>query len=82
MPAAVSQQRCARGTTIRRRPKTGDAADACDAAGAFARGELRACVAAGCPVLQTSLAIYRLDLASELLFVGDAPVPPGDRPSR
>ena len=52
-----------------------------DAAGAFA-GRASACVATGCPVCKRRWRSYRLDLASELLFVGDAGTTEASRPSR
>ena len=71
----------ARGTTIRVDPKTGDAADRVTPL-VRSRGAELGVRGNWLPGLQTSLAIYRLDLASELLFVGDAGTTEASRPSR
>ena len=71
----------ARGTTIRVDPKTGDAVDRVTPL-VRSRGAELGVRGNWLPGLQTSLAIYRLDLASELLFVGDAGTTEASRPSR
>ena len=71
----------ARGTTIRVDPKTGDAADRVTPLVRSKGAEigLRGNWLRG---LQTSLSVYQLDFASELLFVGDAGTTEASRPSR
>lgn len=71
----------ARGATITVDPKTGEAADHVTPL-VRARGEeigLRTTPLSG---LQATVAIWRLDLESELLFVGDAGTTEAGRPSR
>lgn len=71
----------ARGTVITRDPVSGDAVDRVTPLARSTGLELG--VRAGLlPGLQTSLAVYRLDLDSELLFVGDAGTTEASRPSR
>ncbi len=71
----------ARGTTIRVDPKTGDPVDRVTPLVRSKGAELgvRGHWLTG---LQTSVSIYQLDLASELLFVGDAGTTEASRPSR
>ena len=71
----------ARGTTIARDPRSGEAADTVPG---LARSNgievgLRTEIV---PKLQTSLSLYRLDFDSELTFVGDAGTTEAGRPSR
>ncbi|HEV7802378.1 MAG TPA: TonB-dependent receptor [Burkholderiales bacterium] len=71
----------ARGTTITVDPKTGNPAQQVPflvRATGYETGVRTAIV----PHLQTSLALFHLDLASELLFVGDAGTTEPSRPSR
>lgn len=71
----------ARGTVIRRDPASGDAVDRVTPLARSTGLELG--LRTGLlPGLQTSLAVYRLDLDSELLFVGDAGTTEATRPSR
>jgi outer membrane receptor protein involved in Fe transport len=76
----------ARGTTVRVNPdaRSADYRGAVDRVRPLVRARgaeagLRSAPAAG---WQTSLALWRLDVASELLFVGDAGVTEASRPSR
>ncbi|MGL5003253.1 MAG: TonB-dependent receptor, partial [Casimicrobium sp.] len=71
----------ARGTTIRVNPKTGDPVDRVTPLVRSNGGEL-GLRGHWLPGLQTSLSIYQLDLASELLFIGDAGTTEASRPSR
>jgi outer membrane receptor protein involved in Fe transport len=71
----------ARGTTIRVDPKTRQAVDRVTPLVRSKGGEL-GLRGNWLPGLQTSLSLYRLDLASELLFVGDAGTTEASRPSR
>jgi outer membrane receptor protein involved in Fe transport len=71
----------ARGTTIRVDPKTGDPVDRVTPL-VRSKGAELGIRGNWLPGLQTSLSIYRLDLASELLFVGDAGTTEASRPSR
>ena len=71
----------ARGTTIRVDPKTGDAVDRVTPLVRSRGGELGV-RGNWLPGLQTSLSLYQLDFASELLFVGDAGTTEASRPSR
>ncbi|MGL4233533.1 MAG: TonB-dependent receptor [Casimicrobium sp.] len=71
----------ARGTTIRVNPKTGDPVDRVTPLVRSKGGEL-GLRGHWLPGLQTSLSIYQLDLASELLFIGDAGTTEASRPSR
>jgi outer membrane receptor protein involved in Fe transport len=71
----------ARGTTIRVDPKTGEAIDRVTPI-AQTKGAELGLRGNWLPGLQTSLSVYRLDLASELLFVGDAGTTEASRPSR
>lgn len=71
----------ARGTTIAVDPKTGDAAQRVPflvSATGYEAGVRTAIV----PKLQTSLSVFRLDVDSELVFVGDAGTTEASRPSR
>jgi outer membrane receptor protein involved in Fe transport len=61
----------ARGTTITRDPKTGDPADAVTPL-VRAKGSEVGVRTVALPHLQTSVSLWTLSLASELLFVGDA----------
>lgn len=76
----------ARGTTIRVNPDPRDAAfgSAVDPVKPLvrARGSELGARTSLVPGLQTSLALWQLDLASELLFVGDAGTTEANRPSR
>lgn len=71
----------ARGTTIRVDPKTGEAVDRVTPLVRSKGAELglRGNWQHG---LQTSISVYQLDFASELLFVGDAGTTEASRPSR
>ena len=71
----------ARGTTLRVEPKTGEAVDRVTPLVRSKGAELgvRGNWLLG---LQTSLSVYQLDFASELLFVGDAGTTKASRPTR
>lgn len=71
----------ARGTVTRIDPKTGDPADPVTPL-ARSRGYEVGARTSFLPGLQTALSVYRLDFASELLFVGDAGTTEAGRPSR
>ncbi len=71
----------ARGTTIRVDPKTGDAVDRVTPL-VRSKGAEVGLRGNWLPGLQTSLSVYQLDFASELLFVGDAGTTEASRPSR
>ena len=71
----------ARGTTIRVDPKTGDAVDRVTPL-VRSKGAELGLRGNWLPGLQTSLSVYQLDFASELLFVGDAGTTEASRPSR
>ena len=71
----------ARGTTIRVDPKTGDAVDRVTPL-VRSKGAEIGMRGNWLPGLQTSLSVYQLDFASELLFVGDAGTTEASRPSR
>ena len=71
----------ARGTTIRVDPKTGEAADRVTPL-VRSKGAEIGLRGNWSPGLQTSLSVYQLDFASELLFVGDAGTTEASRPSR
>ena len=71
----------ARGTTIRVDPKTGDAVDRVTPL-VRSKGAEIGMRGNWFPGLQTSLSVYQLDFASELLFVGDAGTTEASRPSR
>ncbi len=71
----------ARGATIRVDPKTGDAVDRVTPLVRSKGGEIGV-RGNWLPGLQTSLSLYQLDFASELLFVGDAGATEASRPSR
>ena len=71
----------ARGTTIKFDPKTGDAVDRVTPL-VRSKGAELGMRGNWLPGLQTSLAVYQLDLGSELLFVGDAGSTEASRPSR
>ena len=71
----------ARGATIRVDPKTGDAVDRVTPLVRSKGGEIGV-RGNWLPGLQTSLSLYQLDFASELLFVGDAGTTEASRPSR
>ncbi len=71
----------ARGTTIRVDPKTGDAVDRVTPL-VRSKGAEIGLRGNWLPGLQTSLSVYQLDFASELLFVGDAGTTEASRPSR
>jgi hypothetical protein len=71
----------ARGTTITVDPKTGDPATAV-APLVRSRGAELGVRSEIIPGLQTALSVYRLDFASELVFVGDAGTTEAGRPSR
>ena len=71
----------ARGTTIRVDPKTGDAVDRVTPL-VRSKGAEIGMRGNWLPGLQTSLSLYQLDFASELLFVGDAGTTEASRPSR
>jgi outer membrane receptor protein involved in Fe transport len=71
----------ARGATITVDPKTGDPADRVTPLARAKGGEvgLRSVLLPG---LQTTLSLWRLDIASELVFAGDAGTTEPSRPSR
>jgi outer membrane receptor protein involved in Fe transport len=71
----------ARGSTIRVDPSTGEPAPRVDPLVRAKGGELGMHTQVT-PAWETSLALWRLDLASELLFVGDAGTTEASRPSR
>jgi len=71
----------ARGTTIRVDPKSGDPVDPVTPL-VRSKGYEVGARTSFLPGLQTSLALYRLDLDSELLFIGDAGGTEATRPSR
>jgi outer membrane receptor protein involved in Fe transport len=71
----------ARGTTIRVDPKTGDPIDPVTPL-VRSKGYEVGARTSFLPGLQTSLSVYRLDLDSELLFIGDAGGTEATRPSR
>ena len=71
----------ARGTVITVDPKTGNPADRVTPL-ARSKGLEFGLRTSFIPGLQTSLSVYRLDFASELLFVGDAGTTEAGRPSR
>ena len=71
----------ARGTVTRIDPKTGAAADPVTPLARSKGFEIGARLSPF-PGLQTSLSVYRLDIASELVFVGDAGTTEAGRPSR
>ena len=71
----------ARGTVITVDPKTGDPADRVTAL-ARSKGLELGLRTSPLPGLQTALSVYRLDLASELIFVGDAGTTEAGRSSR
>ena len=71
----------ARGTVIRIDPKTGAAADPVTPLARSKGFEIGARLSPF-PGLQTSVSVYRLDIASELVFVGDAGTTEAGRPSR
>ena len=70
----------ARGSTITRDPSTGESADPVTPL-ARARGAEVGVRTVAIPRVQTTVALWRLDLASELLFVGDAGTTEASRPS-
>ena len=71
----------ARGTTIRVEPKTGEAVDRVTPL-VRSKGAEFGVRGNWLPGLQTSLSVYQLDFASELLFVGDAGTTEASRPTR
>ena len=71
----------ARGTVISVDPKTGEPVDRVTPL-ARSKGVELGLRTSPWPGLQTSLSVYRLDLASELVFVGDAGTTEAGRPSR
>ncbi len=71
----------ARGTTTRVDPKSGAAVDSVTPL-ARAKGAEVGVRSAVVPNVQTSLSVWRLDLDSELVFVGDAGTTEASRPSR
>ena len=71
----------ARGTTLRVEPKTGGAADRVTPL-VRSKGAELGVRGNWLPGLQTSLSVYQLDFASELLFVGDAGSTEASRPTR
>jgi hypothetical protein len=71
----------ARGTVIQIDPKTGAPVDQVTPL-ARANGYELGVRTSLLPGLQTSLSVYRLDIASELIFVGDAGTTEAGRPSR
>ena len=71
----------ARGTVISVDPKTGSAVDRVTPL-SRAKGYELGMRTSLLPGLQTALSLYRLDLASELVFVGDAGTTEAGRPSR
>ena len=71
----------ARGATISVDPKSGDAVDRVTPL-VRSKGAELGVRGNWLPGLQTSLSVYQLDFASELLFVGDAGTTEASRPSR
>ena len=71
----------ARGTVITTDPKTGDPADKVTPL-ARSKGFELGLRTSPLPGLQTSLSVYRLDIASELIFMGDAGNTEAGRPSK
>ena len=71
----------ARGTTITRDPSTGEAAQPVTPL-VRAKGAEVGFRSVALPRVQTTVSIWRLDLASELLFVGDAGTTEASRPSQ
>ena len=71
----------ARGTTIRVEPKTGEAVDRVTPL-VRSKGAELGVRGNWLPGLQTSISVYQLDFASELLFVGDAGSTEASRPTR
>ena len=71
----------ARGTTLRVEPKTGEAVDRVTPL-VRSKGAELGVRGNWLPGLQTSLSVYQLDFASELLFVGDAGTTEASRPTR
>lgn len=71
----------ARGTSLTRDPKTGEATEPVSPLVRSTGVEVGVRTML-LPGLQTSLSLYRLDFASELLFVGDAGTTEASRPSR
>ncbi|HQR60611.1 MAG TPA: TonB-dependent receptor [Methylophilaceae bacterium] len=71
----------ARGTTIQVDPKSGDPAQQVSPL-VRSKGEEIGLRAAWLPGWQTTLALFRLDMNSELLFVGDAGATEASRPSK
>ena len=71
----------ARGTTIRVEPKTGAAVDRVTPL-VRSKGAELGVRGNWLPGLQTSISVYQLDFASELLFVGDAGTTEASRPTR
>ncbi|MDQ6680153.1 MAG: TonB-dependent receptor, partial [Pseudomonadota bacterium] len=71
----------ARGSTITVDPKTGDPADKVPPL-VRAKGYEAGVRTSIVPGLQSSLSVYRLDFASELIFAGDAGTTEAGRPSR
>ena len=72
----------ARGATGRVDPKTGEAVDASVTPLVRSKGAELGLRGNWLPGLQTSLSVYQLDFASELLFAGDAGTTEASRPSR
>ena len=70
----------ARGSTITRDPSTGEAVDAVTPL-VRAKGSEIGFRTIAIPRVQSTVALWRLDLASELLFVGDAGTTEASRPS-
>jgi hypothetical protein len=70
----------ARGTTITRDPSTGEPADQVTPL-VRARGAEVGLRSIAVPHVQTTVALWRLDLASELVFAGDAGTTEASRPS-
>jgi len=71
----------ARGTTLRVEPKTGEAVDRVTPL-VRSKGAELGVRGNWLPGLQTSLSVYQLDFASELLFVSDAGTTKASRPTR
>ena len=71
----------ARGATIAVDPKTGDPADKVPGL-VRAKGNEVGVRTSIIPGLQTALSVYQLDIASELIFAGDAGTTEAGRPSR
>jgi hypothetical protein len=71
----------ARGSTITRDPATGEAADPVTPL-VRAKGAEAGFRTIAIPRMQSTIAVWRLDLESELLFVGDAGTTEAGRPSR